>query len=208
MTTKHKKLSDFRKEARHALTGKWVFAAEVTILFFVMSALMQTLTSVIAFAALLVMPVITYGYTLVVLQLVHGKHAKFETLFDGFSNRYGTILLAYIVMVVRTLLWSLLFIIPGIIAAYSYSQTFFILADNKDINALDAIEESKKMMRGNKWRFFLLSMSFIGWVLLAICTLFIGFIWLEPYIMITYAKFYESIKHSHKADEGTASVLE
>lgn len=193
MTT-HTKLSHFRELARHSLKGKWVFVAELTLLFFIVTILIQSSGKYLFFLPMILLPLIGYGYSLSMLRLTRGQVVTFETLFAGFSQRFGTIFFAYLVTTIRTILWSLLFIIPGIIAAYSYSQTFFILADKENIGALEAIEESKKRMKGNKWRLFLLGLSFIGWGILAIFTLGIGYIWLYPYIVSANAKFYDSIK--------------
>ncbi|GHT57847.1 hypothetical protein FACS18945_2990 [Bacteroidia bacterium] len=90
--------------------------------------------------------------------------------------------------------WSLLLIIPGIIAAISYSMTFYIIADDPAISAMDAINKSKKMMYGYKMKYFCLSLRFLGWALLCILTLGIGFLWLMPYIQVTFAKFYDDLK--------------
>ena len=90
----------------------------------------------------------------------------------------------------------LLLIVPGIIAAYSYSMTFYILAEDKSISALDAIRKSKEIMKGNKWKLLCLSFRFFGWMLLAILTLGIGFIWLIPYMSVSFATFYDDIKNA------------
>lgn len=187
------KLSEIRKEARDALNNKWAFGAEITLLFFVVSGLIQSSSHYVLFLPLLLLPIINYGYSFSMLKISRKEGVDFETLFIGFSKRFWTIFFAYLIMIVRILLWSLLLIIPGIIAAYSYSQTFFILAD-KDVSAIDAIKESTEIMKGNKWRFFLLSCSFIGWGILCIFTLFIGFLWLTPYSTISSAKFYDLIR--------------
>jgi uncharacterized membrane protein len=92
-----------------------------------------------------------------------------------------------------TILWSLLLIIPGIIKGIAYSQVFFLLRDNPEYTALEAITESKKRMKGYKWKFFLLNLSFIGWAFIAIFTLGIGFLWLTPYILTANATFYNEL---------------
>ena len=89
-----------------------------------------------------------------------------------------------------TILWTLLLIIPGLIKGISYSQTFFLLKDNPEYSALEAITESKKRMKGYKWKFFLMNLSFIGWVFIAIFTLGIGFLWLSPSVATVNATFY------------------
>jgi uncharacterized membrane protein len=92
------------------------------------------------------------------------------------------------------LLWCLLLIVPGIIAFISYSQTYFILADDNTIGAIEAIEKSKAMMYGYKWKFFRLSLRLAGLGLLCILTLGIGFLWLLPYARVVMAKFYDDVK--------------
>ena len=114
-------------------------------------------------------------------------------MFEGFSS-FGRALAAHILIVLFIILWALLFIVPGIIAAYSYSMTFYILADNPGVGAREAIGLSKEMMKGYKWKFVLLNFRFIGWSLLALLTCGIGFIWLVPYMTTAIAHFYEDIR--------------
>ena len=92
------------------------------------------------------------------------------------------------------ILWSLLFIIPGLAAAYSYSMTRYILAENPYMSADEAIARSKQMMYGNRWRLFCLHISFIGWSLLStLLTFGIGELWLTPYRMTAEAAFYREV---------------
>lgn len=103
-------------------------------------------------------------------------------------------LLAIILTSVFTTLWTFLFIIPGFIATINYSQTYYILIDDNEITAYDAIGESKQMMKGHKLEYLILLLSFSGWFILSILTLGVGFLWLIPYIQLTCANFYNSIK--------------
>lgn len=96
-------------------------------------------------------------------------------------------------MFIYSMLWSILFIIPGIIASYSYAMTSFVLADNPEMSANEAIRESKRLMKGNKWKFFCLQLSFIGLMIIGALTLGIGLIWIIPYQQATYAAFYRDI---------------
>ena len=92
-------------------------------------------------------------------------------------------------------LWSLLFVIPGIYAAYGYAMTPYILLENPEMTANEAITKSKELMHGNRWRLFCLEISFIGWALLAaLLTLGIGVLWLKPYMETSFAAFYREIK--------------
>jgi hypothetical protein len=94
-------------------------------------------------------------------------------------------------MSIFIILWSLLLLIPGIIAAFRYSLCFYILADHPEMGIMEVLNESKRMMKGNKWKMFCLNISFIGWAILGILTLGIGFIWLLPYMEVSIIAFYD-----------------
>lgn len=99
--------------------------------------------------------------------------------------------------------------IPAYIAYFRYSMSYYILADNPGIGPLEAIRRSKEMMKGNKWKLFCLYLSFIGWAVLSIFTLFIGFLWLTPYIEVSKIAFYDLANGSLrpvKSIEGEAVI--
>ncbi len=140
---------------------------------------------------------ITYGISNYMLKFVRTGETNISYIFSGFSYGFDVIkrsALLYLLMEIFTFLWSLLFIIPGIVASLSYSQAFFILADNDNISASEAIKLSKNMMMGHKGRLFCLMLSFIGWILLCVLTFGIGFIFLMPYLQSAYANFYEYLR--------------
>ena len=138
--------------------------------------------------------VIEVGYSKFNLDLVdRRKEAKIETMF-GYFSFWKTTAVTRLLQSVYILLWSLLFIIPGIMAAYSYSMTGYILAENPNMTADEAIARSKQMMDGNRWRLFCLQISFIGWSLLSsLLTFGIGDLWLTPYRQAASAAFYREI---------------
>jgi uncharacterized membrane protein len=136
------------------------------------------------------------GMAFFTLSISRNDNPKIEQLFLGFEH-FGKAFLAYLITTIFVLLLSLLLIIPGIIASISYSMTYFIIADDPSISAMDAINKSKKMMDGNKLKFFYLGLRFFGLALLCILTLGIGFFWLIPYMQISIAKFYEDVKNQH-----------
>lgn len=105
------------------------------------------------------------GYARFNLNLVDGKDARFSDLFSQF-HRIGSGIVMNLLIGVFTSLWTLLFIIPGIIKTFSYAMTPFILAEHPEISENEAITRSRHMMNGNKWRLFCLMLSFIGWELL------------------------------------------
>ncbi len=120
---------------------------------------------------------------------------RVKDLFDGFNN-FWPYLKVTLLASLFTVLWSLLFIVPGIIKAFAYSQAPYIIAENPNMPAMEALRTSERMMNGRKWEYFVLSLSFIGWALLAIPTLGLLYIWLEPYMQMTMVNFYSDLKSS------------
>lgn len=146
---------------------------------------------------------ITLGYAGFNLSLVDHKHASFAQLFSEF-HRFGAGFLMQLLRSIYTFLWSLLFVIPGIYAAYGYAMTPYVLLENPEMTANEAITKSKELMDGNRWRLFCLEISFIGWSLLAaFFTLGIGVLWLKPYMETSFAAFYREIKAEKYGREET-----
>ncbi len=114
---------------------------------------------------------------------------KFDLLFSRFSI-FGRALGLRFLMALKIFLWSLLFVVPGIVAAYRYAMAPYLLAENPDLTAPEAIEQSKQMMAGNKGRLFCLQFSFIGWYILAAITGGVGWIFLAPYTKSADTAFY------------------
>jgi len=115
-------------------------------------------------------------------------------LVAGFKGKVINHIITFVLMSIFIFLWTLLLIIPGIIKTFSYSMTFFILADNPDLEPQEAIKRSREMMHGHKWRLFKLYLSFIGWYLLVLLTFGVGMIFLDPYINLSVTHFYEDLK--------------
>lgn len=181
------------KMARESLSGKWKLVIGTFAVYLVIVIALSGMKETGSIVSLLVSGPLMVGISLFSLSISRSKEAKLEQIFEGFK-KFSRSLVAYLLMIVFTLLWALLLIIPGIIAAISYSQTFFILVDDETISARDAIKKSKRMMYGYKWKYFCLKLRFIGWGILSILTLGIGFLWLVPYIKISEAKFYDDIR--------------
>lgn len=113
--------------------------------------------------------------------------------FSDYVRNAVSILLVYL----YTLLWTLLFIVPGIIKGLAYSLTPFIVKDNPQLLPNEAINLSMKMMKGHKFDLFYLYLSFIGWIFLAILTLGIGLLWVIPYMQTSMAAFYLDVKNDY-----------
>ena len=185
--------------ARESLRGKWNTVVPIFLIYIIITAALQGVSEVFPLAGLISLILsgpIALGISIFSLNIAGDNDLKAEQLFEGFKN-FGTSVVAYLLMVIFILLWSILLIIPGIIAALSYSMTFFIIAEDSSIDAVEALKKSKEMMDGHKWKYFCLSLRFIGWALICILTLGIGFLWLLPYIQVTNVKFYEDIKEAN-----------
>ena len=119
-----------------------------------------------------------------------------SALKEGFSN-YVRVFLTLFLRDLFIALWSILLVIPGIIASYAYSMVPFILTDNPELSATEALKRSKQMMQGNKGRAFLLDLSFIGWYILSAITCgILGVFWTAPYYNSTHAALYAELKNS------------
>ncbi|MFP4478846.1 MAG: DUF975 family protein [Candidatus Izemoplasmatales bacterium] len=184
---------DFRKRAWDQLKG---FYWQLLVVGLIVGAIMGS--SVALVGILLTGPVLVgvNGYRLLII-----REARDDTniLLSGFKGPVVNYIITYILRGIFIILWTLLLIIPGIIKCFSYAMTFYILADNPDLKPTQAIRQSQEMMKGNKWRLFKLYFSFIGWFILAILTLGIGYIFLEPYVQLSVANFYEDL-HEKKTE--------
>jgi len=146
--------------------------------------------------SLLIAGPIALSFALIFLRITRGEEVKVEMIFEGF-NDFGRSFVAVLLTSIYILLWTLLLIIPGIIAGLSYSMVYFILAENPTISPMDAIRQSKEMMYGHKTEMFMLSLSFIGWCLLGVLSLGIGFLWIGSYMQTSMAIFYQELKAEH-----------
>lgn len=185
-------------QARESLKGKWGLAIGAWFVVMLINVVTQAFGSVGALVSLVITGPLSLGWVGFLLALSRNQNPRFEQIFEGF-NRFGTALGAYLLTLLFIILWMLLLIIPGIMAALSYSQTFYILSEDPSIGAMDAIRKSKEMMYGNRWKLFCLGLRFIGWALLCILTFGIGFFWLAPYMAVSMAKFYDDLVHGTSA---------
>ena len=137
----------------------------------------STLGSLLSIAINIMISILSVGCTSYALSVSRMVRAGFVNLLDGFSYFLRALWLG-ILMGIFIWLWSLLLIVPGIVAAYRYSQAYYIMLDNPDMPAIDCIRASKELMYGHKWEKFVLDLSFILWGLL--CIIPIAAIWVTP----------------------------
>ena len=182
------------QQAREALLGKWALAIQATVIYILAIVVIHVIPVLGTIVSIVITGPLAVGMAIFTLSISRNQEPSVSQLFNGFS-KFSLAFGAYILMIVFTVLWMLLLIVPGIIAAISYSQTFYIIAENDSIDAMTAIDRSKQMMYGHKWKYFCLCWRFFGWFILSCLTCGIGFLWLIPYAMVSFARFYDDIKN-------------
>ena len=191
---------ELMRNARAALKGKWGLAIATFLVYMLIVGGVGFLHDIASIASIVLAGPMALGAATFSLSLARGEDARFEQIFDGlkdFVNAFAT----YLLMMLRIILWSLLLIIPGIIAAFSYSMTFYILSEDRTLKSKEAINASREMMDGNKLKLFYLFLRFFLLALLCILTLGIGFLFLIPYVNVTMAMFYDDVKAGKKEGE-------
>jgi uncharacterized membrane protein len=133
------------------------------------------------------------------------KYSNFNAFIDGMAIDLSGMIVLYVVSGFFLFLWSLLFVIPGIVKTYSYAFVYHIKHDNPSLTTMQAITESRRLMNGYKMKFFLLRLSFLGWYIVGILTLGIGMLWVKPYVMTASAVFYDELKAAKSVKEENAN---
>lgn len=202
----------YKNEALSALRGNWANALVATIILVALALFFSSNDAINSYYQRIVInPFIGYSLSFVslfvLLPLAVGYSNSMRVLLETGDNRltnnsfslgFGNWLHVVWGMVLSTIyifLWTLLLIIPGIIKSYSYALTPYILVEHPEMSANEAIEESMRLMDGHKFDLFYLQLSFIGWAILSILSLGLGFFWLIPYQMTAQAAFYRDIKN-------------
>ena len=192
--TNFKTNSQLKNHALQQLKGFWFQAIIANIIL----SIFPLLISILPFgfiATILISGPLSIGSVVYFTNIAKGQKPTFETLGVGFKDFFSNFLL-YSLIAIYVFLWSLLFLIPGIVKMYSYFMAYYIKSENPDMPAEQAILASMQLMQGHKLRLFILTLSFIGWIILACLTLGIGFLWLTPYINTTLASFYLDLKEN------------
>lgn len=213
--------SELRAQARERLEGQWGTFVLMTFLMLVIQTILQipgyigslleilspenvlaslSFSNISNILSLLALP-LSWGLTVSLLRNHREESVDLENLFDGFrGGRYTRVFCALFLVHLFTFLWTLLLIIPGIMKAFSYALTPYILLDEPELTARQAIARSCEIMQGRRWKLFCLSLSFIGWGILSLLTFGIGFLWLAPYMNASIAAFYEDARAEYEAE--------
>ncbi len=187
-----------KEMAKQQIKGKIGILFLITLIIGLISGVASAILSFIPYvgslvSSIIITPAFALSTVRVYLGLTKGMQPSAGDAFSGFDDFWAAFKVQFLVGLF-TFLWSLLFVIPGIIKTYAYSMSMYILAENKGKAALECIDESKKMTEGHKMELFVLELSFIGWALLGMVTFGIAYIWVIPYMNATYANAYNSLK--------------
>ena len=197
--------AELKEMAKQQIKGNIGMLFVITLIIGAISGAAGAIPPLALAVSIIVTPAFSISIIRVYQELARsGKKPEAKDAFAGFDD-FWTGFKALFLVGLFTFLWSLLFIIPGIIKSFSYSQTMMIVAENKGIGAREAINRSKAMMDGRKMDYFVLGLSFIGWGLLCCITLGIAYIWVGPYMQATMVNFYNDIKPAEATAEETAN---
>lgn len=199
---------EIKNNSRQQIQGKIGTLFLITLIIAVISCAANAVPFVGFLAVLFVLtPAFGLSMARIYLGICAGKKPEVKDTFCGFDDVWSAFKVVFLVELFTTL-WSLLFIIPGIVKSFSYSMSMYILAENKGMSAREAITRSKEMMNGHKLDLFVLYLSFFGWWLLCGITFGIAYIWVGPYMNAAVANFYNSIKGEYNPSvEAVANEL-
>ena len=198
---------ELKEKAKKSLQGKYGEAIKLFLVFFLISlassmviaflefwGINENISSLLAdIISLVISGLLYFGYYSFFLKISRNEEVTWNELFAR-TDLFLPYIAISLLVGIFTLLWTLLLIIPGIIAAISYSMVYFVALDNPELGAMDVIRKSKELMHGHKMDYFILELSFIGWSIVGIFTLGLLYLWLVPYMKVTMANFYNEIK--------------
>lgn len=153
----------------------------------------STIYAVLTLVASCFTSTLSVGFYSYLLKMVRKEEFSRNDIF-AYIGKVLPILAISLLTAIFTFLWSILFIIPGIIAALSYSMVYLLYAEDQSSSAMDYLDQSKELMRGYKWDYFVFNLSFLGWMLLSVLTLGILFIWVIPYYSVAEVLYYDELK--------------
>ena len=187
--------SQIRQETTTLMRGNWSTMAVIAVVFGVFYLFTANSFPLVLFVYF----PLSLGLAMTMLHFVRGaKSVGVGNLFSAFNAKYYWKSMGLGVLIwVYTFLWSLLFVIPGIIKIYSYFLAPYILADNPNITAEEAICRSMRMMDGRKMQLFLMTLGYALLVMLSTFLFCIPLLWVVPYYNAVFAKFYEEVKNSY-----------
>lgn len=190
--------AELKARARAQLGGGifqnlWMMGLAVCLLIGLLESAATTILP--AIGALIVIGPLEYGQAYIFLKQARDRQpVQLGDMFRGFQDDFGSTFLIGFLSQLFVALWSLLFLIPGIVKSYAYSMAYYVKLDHPDYGWKACIDESRRLMNGHKWEKFVLDLSFLGWILVGVLCLGVGTLWVTPYMAATEAQFYEYVR--------------
>ena len=195
-----------KSHARKQIEGKIFTLLAIALVIGLITAATGLLGIVGSIASLLIAGAFTYAEQYIYLGITNkSRMPKIEDAFVGFKgDNFLRTLVAYLRYTIFTFLWGLLFVIPGIIKSISYSQMFYLMVEDENLEPGDAQKKSMEIMEGHKWEYFVLMLSFFPWYLLCVITLGIASIYVSPYVQTTMAEYHVRLVNGGKSSASIA----
>lgn len=186
--------AELKSRAKSQLGGifeqNWLYA----LLFFFIASAIASITAFTAVGPIIVLGPMSYATSKMLIKLSRtGEKPDLNGLFDGFKDDFGGTFLIGLLTTIFVALWSMLFVIPGIVKTYAYSFAYYVKADHPEYDWRQCIDESKRLTQGHKGELFILDLSFIGWLIVGSFCLGIGTLWVTPYMSLTRVNFYNDL---------------
>ena len=187
--------AELKSRAKSQLGGifepNWIYA----LLFCLIASVIVSAASVVpVLGSLIVLGPMNYAISKSLLNLSRkGEKPNLNGLFDGFTDDFGETLLIGLLSTLFVCLWSVLFIIPGIVKSYAYSMAYYVKVDHPEYDWRQCLKESEALTKGHKGELFVLDLSFIGWLIVGAMCLGVGTLWVMPYMELTKANFYNDL---------------
>jgi uncharacterized membrane protein len=192
---------ELMQQARAALKGKWGLAIAANLIYLALIGVGQLIPVIKFVSTLIITGPLLLGITAFFLAMSRRQEVALGQIFDGFQ-RFVDALVTYLWMVLFIFLWSLLFIVPGIMVALSYAMTFFLMSEDPTLKGKEALDKSKALMTNHRWKLFCLGLRFLGWFLVGALTFGIGFLWIIPYLHTSIARFYDDLLENGAVSSG------
>ena len=175
----------------------WLIAVVVVVIQTAISYLVNAVPGIGQIASLLLAGPVSFGVAAMFLKQTRtGEKMDIGDIFNGFRDDFSNTFLIGLMTFVFTFLWSLLFVIPGIVKSYSYSMAMYVKVDHPDYDWKQCIDESQRMMQGHKGELFVLDLSFLGWMIIGACCCGVGTLWVKAYMAAAHSQFYENLRRT------------
>ena len=185
-------IKEVKKKARESLERNML--GNIWLLLIVVSLICGAVLG-IPFVSLILAGAVAYAAARIYIKIVRGeKKVDLNDMLCGFNEDFTATILLGVMRALFIFLWSLLFIIPGIVKSYAYSMASFIQQDSEDKDWQSCLDRSIEMTKGYKWKLFVLDLSFIGWYIVGFICFGIGTLWVSVYHAMAKAHFYEELK--------------